>query len=201
MKYLQTYENHNKEINENLGIPGAKKLTIGTVAKRLLYLPITIIGVSIHQLFNGRTINFFISEKCLEIYSNLDLIKETIENMINERDLTDIEIKKSKKTLEQIDRLLKKYPSLEDYKKFLKRVVPIVNLKNKSYLKRKIDEFEPSNLSASALEKIIKSISKEIAKDFNGEQTIKTHFNEKGENPKSTFQKRMEDLQKHGKNK
>jgi len=190
MKNIQSFENFDKEqTNENLGIPGSKKL-IGGVIKSLITLPLSLLVFGITQLINPRTLNKELSENYLDIYNNLDVIKDGVEKMIEKGDLTDTELRKAKRTLKQIDRVLEKYPTLEEYKNKLKKVIPMWNIKNQDFLKRKIDEYEPTeNIDIKKVEKILKKINKQ-------ESTRVAYSATSGKNTKSGFQERLEKIAK-----
>ena len=168
MKYIKSYEQHSssKEVNESIIAGGNKKSWLNAI-EGLIFLPLTTLATIAANLSSPRIITKIAVDKYLPIYNNINKIIEIVKNMIekSEYDLTDSEIRKAKKILGELELVKKKYPTLEDYKKFIKKVVPIFNIRNASYLKRKIDEYEPSKLSTDELENVIKKISKEVSHD------------------------------------
>jgi hypothetical protein len=151
MKHLNNYE----EFNESLLPGGASKM------EKILNIPLIpfnllIFGLS--QFLNGRFVNEILFENWLDIYTNIDVVRKEIDKLKNE-DLTDSEQRKADKILKEIERCEKKYPTLEDFKKHLMKLVPLVNFKNKDFLKKKIETYESNELSYDKLYKILKKIN------------------------------------------
>lgn len=175
MKYIKSYEQHSfSKVNESI-IPGGDKRPWLKAIKNLPFLPLTTLAIVTINLLNPRLITKGTIDKYLPIYNNIDQIKEIINNMIDEKskyDLTDSEIRKAKKILSELEIVKKKYPTLEDYKEKLKKVMPIFNIRNISYLKRKIDEYEPSKMTSDELENLIKKISKKASDNFSHQRWL-----------------------------
>lgn len=152
MKHLKNFENFDK-IDENLGIPGgASKL------KSILTLPITLpllaITLPLTNMVNGRTI-FKLFSNYLDVYNNLSDLQFYLGN-IEKANLTDTEKRKAKKLLNEIERIQKRYPTIDDYKKHLTKLSKKMNYKNKDFLAKTIEEYKPADkLSLEKLGKIL----------------------------------------------
>jgi len=162
MEYIKTFENF-EQVDESL-LPGGGKNTLGSVVSTLLKLPLIVITIGLSNLSSPRNIDKITSQKYLTGYSNLDKIKKAVETLLKD-DLTGAEIKKANKTLDEIERIMKKYPTLEDYKTMLKKYIPILNIKEKEFIKRKIDEYKHKDISFDELHNLIKHINKEKSVD------------------------------------
>lgn len=104
-------------------------------------------------------------------------------------DLTDSELKKANQTLGEIERVLDKYPTMDDFKTRLMKTVPILNYRNKDFIANKIYEYEPNDLSNGALEKILKKITK----DSN------IRYKSRPKSNKSAFQTRLDQMRNENK--
>lgn len=174
MKHIKTFKDY-KKIDESI-IPGGD--SVWSDIKVLPLLPLALLGIGIINLFNPRHVEA-LSEKYLDIYNNLDDISNNINTMINSGNLTDTETRKAKRILKQIERIKKRYPTLEDYKNNLKKTTPIYNIRNSNFLKRKIDEYNPTtHMSRSELEKILKKINKNEAEQISWRQYDDYDFDE-----------------------
>ncbi len=153
MKHLKSYENFDK-IDEKLGIPGGT-----SKLKSILTLPITLPFLAItlpltNMMVNGRTIFKTISNY-LDVYNNLDKIVNQIGD-IEKANLTDTEKRRAKKLLNEIERIQKRYPTIDDYKRYLTKISKKINYKNKDFLAKNIEEYKPvDKLSLEKLGKII----------------------------------------------
>ena len=153
MKHLKSYENFDK-IDEKLGIPGGT-----SKLKSILTLPITLPFLAItlpltNMMVNGRTIFKTISNY-LDVYNNLDKIVKQIGD-IEKANLTDTEKRKAEKLLDEIERIQKRFPTIDDYKKYITKISKKMNYKNKDFLAKNIEEYKPvDKLSLEKLGKIL----------------------------------------------
>ena len=152
MKHLKSYENFDK-IDEKLGIPGGT-----SKLKSILTLPITLpllaITLPLTNMVNGRSI-FKLFSNYLDVYNNLDKIVKQIGD-IEKANLTDTEKRKAKKLLDEIERIQKRYPTIDDYKRYLTKISKKINYKNKDFLAKNIEEYKPvDKLSLEKLGKIL----------------------------------------------
>jgi len=158
MKHLKTFEsysyNESETVNEEF---------IGSILKKILSIPKGILGLVILQFVNGRTVFKAVESGILDVYSNIDVLIDTLESLSNNEDITDVEKRKINNRLKELSKVKKKYPTLEDYKTQLKKKTPLMNMKNRNYLKSKIDSYVPRDMSVyeilDSLTKIYKDIS------------------------------------------
>lgn len=158
MKHLKTFEsyayNETEKVNEEF---------IGSILKKILSIPKGILGLVILQFVNGRTVFKAVESGILDVYSNIDVLIDTLESLSNNEDITDVEKRKINNRLRELSKIKKKYPTLEDYKTQLRKKAPLMNMKNRNYIKSKIDSYVPRDMSVyeilDSLTKIYKDIS------------------------------------------
>jgi len=105
----------------------------------------------------------------LDVYYNLDVLVDTLKGFIftenGRRNITDTELKTIKKAINFYNKILSKYPTLEDYKKRLCKISWVYHIKNNKYLQEKIMEYEPKRKNRSEIVEILKKIHKTIKND------------------------------------
>lgn len=150
MKHLKTYESFEYEkINE--------ELRIWEAIKDIIKLPLIIL-ISIGLNFANPRFVIKLAYPLLDVYHNLKSLIMTFENILKNGDVTDTERKKIEKRLEELRKVKQKNPTLDDYKKKLTRTMSILNIKNRNYLKEKIMDYQPEDMSISELVSQIKKV-------------------------------------------
>ena len=188
MKNIKKFESFTQveEVNESLG----------GIVKSILSIPVTILAVLTAQLVDGRTISKVIKERLLNIYANIDTLITTLENILRKRDITDVERKKVISKLKELKKVKEKYPTLQIYKQFLNKKVPLYNFKNRDYLRTQIWDYEPRQMSALQIVAELTKVYKFIERgDVTGEVAAREPIrNQDGH----TFQDRLTTLQQQG---
>ena len=159
MKHLQSYQDY-EQLNEGL---------VGEILKWIL-LPVTWpLSFSILQLMDVRLLEKVLYSQLLDVYYNLDVLVDTLKGFIftenGRRNITDTELKTIKKAINFYNKILSKYPTLEDYKKRLCKISWVYHIKNNKYLQEKIMEYEPKRKNRSEIVEILKKIHKTIKND------------------------------------
>jgi len=172
MEHLKNFEKFDNSLNEGVKTEMAKILV-----KNILLLPLNILAFGIIQ-FLPPNIMLEQIQNNLNVYYNIDKILEILKLALNDEDITDSQKSKVKYNIYNLEKVKRKYPTLEDYKKLAKKRSYIVNIRNIEYLKNQIDKYQPHDMSLFELIKIIKKISK-IGSEYTGEYYRKI----KGENP------------------
>jgi cell shape-determining protein MreC len=150
MKHLKTYESFEYEkINE--------ELEIWETIKGIIKLPLIFL-ISIGLNFANPRFVIKLAYPLLDVYHNLKSLIMTFENILKNGDVTDTERKKIEKRLEELRKVKQKNPTLDDYKKRLARTMSILNIKNRNYLKEKIMDYQPKDMSISELVSQIKKV-------------------------------------------
>lgn len=150
MKHLKTYESFEYEkINE--------ELRIWETIKDIIKLPLVFL-ISIGLNFANPRFVIKLAYPLLDVYYNLKSLIMTFENILKNGDVTDTERKKIEKRLEELRKVKQKNPTLDDYKKRLARTMAILNIKNRNYLKEKIMDYKPKDMSITELVSQIKKV-------------------------------------------
>jgi hypothetical protein len=154
MKHLKTYESFEYEmINE--------ELDLWKIFKTIISLPLFFI-TSIGLNFADPRFIIKLAYPLLNVYHNLKSLIMTLENILENGDITDTEKIKIKKRLEELKKVKEKNPTLDDYKKRLARTMSVLNIRNRNYLKDKIMEYNPKDMSKIELVDEIKKVYKII---------------------------------------
>lgn len=152
MKYLKTYESFEYEmINE--------EIDIWKIFKRIISLPlyfITTIGLN----FTDPRFIIKLAYPLLNVYHNLKSLILSLENILENGDITDTEKLKIKKRLKELKKVKEENPTLNDYKKRIARTLSVLNIRNRNYLKDKIMEYNPKNMNRIELVDEIKKVYK-----------------------------------------
>lgn len=188
MKNIKTFESFSEgeEVNESLG----------EIVKSILSFPTNVLALLTMQFFGGRTISKVIKERLLDIYANIDTLVTTLENILRKRDITDVERRKVISKLKDLKKVKEKYPTLQIYKQNLSKKAPLLNFKNRDYLRTQIWDYEPRQMSAiqvvAELRKVYDLIER---RDVTGEVAAREPIrNQDGH----TFQDRLNALQQQG---
>ena len=156
MKYIKKYEdyeyNHYEQLNEGL-------------IKSILLFPFnllgSILGLTFLQ-FAPRVLKKQIFENVLDVYSNIETLKLTLNKLLNEGDVTDTERKKIEKHIKYLDKIKRKYPSLSEYKIYCSKNFPWLNIKNRNYIKNAIMTYEPKEMTITEIAEKIRKIYKDF---------------------------------------
>lgn len=139
MKHLKTYESFEYEkINE--------ELKIWETIKDIIKLPLVFL-ISIGLNFANPRFVIKLAYPLLDVYHNLKSLIMTFENILKNGDVTDTERKKIEKRLEELRKVKQKNPTMS-----------ILNIKNRNYLKEKIMDYQPKDMSISELVSQIKKV-------------------------------------------
>ena len=152
MKHIETFKSYSSEEKIDEGL--------GTIIKSILFLPLSILALILFQCMSGRIMSQVLKNKVLDIYYNIDTLIATIENILATGDVTDVERRKIEKKLKELNKLKRKYPTLDDYKKLLKKQAPYYNFRNRGYIRRDIDNYVPKVLNAVEIIKEIQKVYK-----------------------------------------
>jgi len=159
MKHIKTFENYSYKETEKVN-----EEFIGSILRTILSIPKGILGVLVLQFINGRTVSKAIESNILDVYSNIDVLIDTLQSLSDNEDITDVEKRKVNIRLKELQKVKRKYPTLDDYKKKLKSMTPFMNMKNRKYLKSKIESYTPREMSVyevlDMLNKFYKGISR-----------------------------------------
>lgn len=159
MKHLKTFESYSPDesLNEEF---------IGKIIKSILGVPVAAIGLTVMQFMDPRKLKEQILPQFLDIYSNLDVLIDTLENIhFNNKDITDVESEDILKKLNKLKKIKIKYPTLDEYKKKVCKVMPLFNIRNRKYLCDQVMQYEPKKMNASEVMKEIGKVYKEIKRD------------------------------------
>ena len=169
MKHIKTFESFNDEnmepVNEEF---------IGKILKGIMKIPVAALSIIVMQFLDPRKIKDKILPQLLDIYSNIDILIDTLENIhFNKNDITDVESKKILEKINALKKVKKKYPTLDDYKKAICKWAPVLNFKNRNYLKSEIMKYEPEKMSANEVVTELKKVYALITKqDIIGMDTV-----------------------------
>jgi hypothetical protein len=161
MKYVKTFEsyfsNNEEIINEEF---------IGKVIKSILSIPLSIIAFTVTQFIDPRKIKENVLPNLLNIYVNLDVLIDTLENIhFNKNDITS---KESKDIIEKINafkRIKSKFPTLEMYKKAIGKSIGFFNIRNRKYLANQAMEYTPIKMNVDQILNEIRKVYKMTSKD------------------------------------
>lgn len=158
MKHIKTFESYSYKETEKVN-----EEFIGSILRTILSIPKGILGVLVLQFVNGRAVSKAIENNILDVYSNIDVLIDTLQSLSDNEDITDVEKRKVNIRLKELQKVKRKYPTLDDYKKKLKSMTPFMNMKNRKYLKSKIESYTPREMSIyevlDMLNKFYKGIS------------------------------------------
>lgn len=183
MKHLKTFESFSyseEPINEEF---------IGGIIKSILSIPFGIFALITLQFIGGRTMSKTIEKSLLDVYSNIDKLIDTLRGLSDNPNITDVEKKKINKRLKELIKVKKKNPTLDDYKRRLIKRTPLMNFKNRNYLRNQIESYEPREMSVYEIIETLKKFYKEISRtDVPGYQN---------HNNRSAFQRRLDDIMRN----
>jgi hypothetical protein len=153
MKHLKTFESYSNDemVNEEF---------VGNLLKTILSIPISFLAILALQFVPGRMMNEVMKNNLLNLYSNIDRIISILERLSNSIDVTDVEKRKINDKIKELKKVKEKYPTLDDYKKFVIKKATILNLKNRKYLRNQILNYQPRILSEDGLVDLIKKTYK-----------------------------------------
>lgn len=158
MKHIKTFESYNGQ-----NIEPVNEEFIGKFLKMVIATPIALI---ILQFLDPRKVKDMILPQLLDIYGNIDVLIDTLENIhFNKSDITDVEAKKILDKINSLKKVKKKYPTLEDYKKAVCKWAPFLNFKNRNYLKSEIMRYEPKKMDAHQVIQEIKKVYSLVKRD------------------------------------
>jgi hypothetical protein len=158
MKNLKTFESFNNDNSEQLN-EGVIRDTIGKV----LSIPIYLLSLlALQTIVPAKLIKDRIFTKLLDIYFNLDKLIIVLENAINDINITDREKYDIKKKLKNLKGIKEKYNTLEDYKKQLCKMAPIMDIRNKEYLRNQVIAYKPKEMLGYEVLRELEQVSKKI---------------------------------------
>jgi len=151
MKHIKTFESYSPDesINEEF---------IGKILKSILSIPLVAIAFTVTQFMDPRKLKDQFLPQLLDIYGNLDILIDTLENIhFNKTDITDVESKAIVAKINALKKIKNKWPTLESYKKEVGKKIGYFNIKNRKYLADQAMQYEPKKMSA---EQVLKEIQK-----------------------------------------
>lgn len=157
MKHIKTFESYSPDeaLNEEF---------IGKILKTILAIPVTVIAFAVTQFLDPRKIKDQILPQLLDIYANLDVLIDTLENIhFNKSDITDVESKAIMAKINALKKIKKKWPTIEDYKKEVGKKAGYLNLKNRKYLADQAMQYEPKKMNADQVLKEIQKVYKLVS--------------------------------------
>ena len=159
MKHIKTFESYSPDeaLNEEF---------IGKILKTILAIPITVIAFTVTQFLDPRKLKDQVLPQLLDIYANLDVLIDTLENIhFNKTDITDVEAKAIMSKINALKKIKSKWPTLEVYKKEVGKKIGYLNIKNRKYLADQAMQYEPKKMSAEQVLKEIKKVYKLVGED------------------------------------
>ena len=159
MKHIKTFESYSPDesLNEEF---------IGKILKTILTIPITVIAFAVTQFLDPRKVKDQVLPQLLDIYANLDVLIDTLENIhFNKTDITDVEAKAIMSKINALKKIKNKWPTLEAYKKEVGKKIGYLNIKNRKYLADQAMQYEPKKMSAEQVLKEIKKVYKLVGED------------------------------------
>tara|TARA_R110000772_G_scaffold20466_2_gene56678 strand:+ start:8467 stop:9066 length:600 start_codon:yes stop_codon:yes gene_type:complete len=180
MKNLKTFNEHSNQ-EDNIISEG--------IINKILHTILTPISLLITNLLNPRFILKNLEDNSLNYYNNIDGLLAILDKIKDGDDLTDVELSKIDKNIKRLVKVKEKYPTYEDYKNNIKKRMYLINFRNKEFLKRRIEEFEPTEWTIEELSDRIKKFYKNVDvhkyNDDDGDGGRRRHMSE--------FQKRLID--------
>ncbi len=159
MKHLKKFESYSasESINEEF---------IGKILKTILSIPITVIAFTVTQFLDPRKVKEQVLPQLLDIYANLDVLIDTLENIhFNKTDITDVESKVIMSKINSLKKIKTKWPTLEVYKRRVGKSIGYLNIKNRKYLADQAMQYEPKKMNAEQVLKEIKKVYKLVGSD------------------------------------
>lgn len=154
MKNIKSFENFDK-IDEASLISPDKSLI-----RKILGFPIDAISAMIGWLLvnflHPKYVSKSITEKYLDIYSNIDDIAKSL-NINLSKNISVGEKSTIQKVILKIERMKRKYPTIEDLKKAYIDSGLMKTFRNKEYIKRSISEYKPKKMSPNQIFEFLKS--------------------------------------------
>lgn len=163
MKHIKTFESYSadEKVNEEF---------IGKLIKAIIGLPLAALSFIVVQFLDARKFADQSLPQLLDIYANLDVLIDTLENIHFNKDVTDVEQKDILDKLNMLKNVKKKYPTIEEYKKVIGKRLGYFNLRNRKYIKNRVMEYEPKKMTADEVIRYIKKVYKlAVEEDIIGE--------------------------------
>lgn len=154
MKHLKTFESYSsgESLNEEF---------IGKILKSILSVPLIVIAFTVSQFLDPRKLKDQYLPQLLDIYGNLDILIDTLENIhFNKSDITDVESKAIIAKINALKKIKTKWPTLEAYKKVVGKKIGYTNIKNRKYLADQAMQYEPKKMNADQVLKEIRKVYK-----------------------------------------
>ena len=156
MKHLKTFESF-ELINESWTWEDTKNVA------QVIINPVAWLGLLMINVLPGKTVRDAIIRTHLDIYCNVDILIAILRKSLDSGNAYDSERKKMTNKIDYLEKMWKKYPTLDDYKKSLARYLVLFTFRNKEYYKDAINKYEARRMSQNELLKEIKRLYKEVS--------------------------------------
>lgn len=161
---MKNIKNYTDFLNENTLNEEFNLYKIEMFVKGIISLPLVFLMYFILNLLNVRFLMRSMGRngyESIDIYNNIDKLILALDNALNDDsiNLTNREKNKVKYFIEKLNKLIKKYPTIDDFKKKFAKKVSYLNIKDARFVKKEIMDYQPKELD---LHDILKYIRKQF---------------------------------------
>lgn len=160
MEHLKTFESfeYYEKVDESVAFETIKKYF-----KIILMSPLNLIALFALQFLPPKfSLDSLLD--LIDLWNSRVRIMEILESCFNDEDISDTAKSKIEYEIHRLKKFEKKWPTVDDYKKYLKKMCFLYNVRNVNYFRTNIDKHEARLLNDYELiRKLKKTTTKEIS--------------------------------------